>query len=418
LLVLLVSTVAACGGSSGLPTLNWYINPDNGGQADLAKKCSDAAGGRYQIKTSLLPNDATAQREQLVRRLAANDSSIDLMSLDPPFVAEFANAGFLHTLTDADIASFTNGVLQGPVASAMWKGRLVAAPFWANTQLLWFRKSAALKAGVDPSKTAVTWDQVIKAAEATGTTVEVQADRYEGYMVWINALVSSAGGKILTNPEAGKDVQPGLDTDAGKQAAAVIRELATSKAADPAISTSKEEPGRAAFQGARGGFMVNWAYVYGAAQEAVASGSLPQSVLDDISWGRYPQVAGGQASKPPLGGIDLAVGAFTKHADFAIEAVKCLTTDASEKQYMLKSKNPAARTSVYDDVDVRKVFPMADLIRESIDAAAPRPQTPYYTDVSTATVRTFHPPASVDPQRTPKDATQLIVDVLHDRRLL
>jgi multiple sugar transport system substrate-binding protein len=418
LLVLLVSTVAACGGSSGLPTLNWYINPDNGGQADLAKKCSDAAGGRYQIKTSLLPNDATAQREQLVRRLAANDSSIDLMSLDPPFVAEFANAGFLHTLTDADIASFTNGVLQGPVASAMWKGRLVAAPFWANTQLLWFRKSAALKAGVDPSKTAVTWDQVIKAAEATGTTVEVQADRYEGYMVWINALVSSAGGKILTNPEAGKDVQPGLDTDAGKQAAAVIRELATSKAADPAISTSKEEPGRAAFQGARGGFMVNWAYVYGAAQEAVASGSLPQSVLDDISWGRYPQVAGGQASKPPLGGIDLAVGAFTKHADFAIEAVKCLTTDASEKQYMLKSKNPAARTSVYDDVDVRKEFPMADLIRESIDAAAPRPQTPYYTDVSTATVRTFHPPASVDPQRTPKDATQLIVDVLHDRRLL
>jgi multiple sugar transport system substrate-binding protein len=61
---------------------------------------------------------------------------------------------------------------------------------------------------------------------------------------------------------------------------------------------------------------------------------------------------------------------------------------------------------------------MADLIRESIDAAAPRPQTPYYTDVSTATVRTFHPPASVDPQRTPSDAKQLIVDVLHDRRLL
>jgi multiple sugar transport system substrate-binding protein len=163
--------------------------------------------------------------------------------------------------------------------------------------------------------------------------------------------------------------------------------------------------------------MVNWAYVYGAAQEAVASGSLSQTVLDDIAWGRYPQVAG-QPSAPPLGGIDLAVGAFSKHADFAVEAVKCITTDASEKQYMLKSKNPAARTNVYDDADVRKVFPMADLIRESIDAAAPRPQTPYYTDVSTATVRTFHPPASVDPQRTPKDATQLIVDVLHDRRLL
>ena len=94
LLVLLVSSVAACGGSSGLPTLNWYINPDNGGQADLAKKCSDTAGGRYQIKTSLLPNDATAQREQLVRRLAANDSSIFIAtpSLDGNVSAHYAGA--------------------------------------------------------------------------------------------------------------------------------------------------------------------------------------------------------------------------------------------------------------------------------------------------------------------------------------
>jgi multiple sugar transport system substrate-binding protein len=123
-------------------------------------------------------------------------------------------------------------------------------------------------------------------------------------------------------------------------------------------------------------------------------------------------------SRPPLGGINLAIGAFSKHTDFATDAVRCLTTDKSEKQYMLKSKNPAARAAVYDDAEVRKAFPMADLIRSSIDAAAPRPQTPYYTDVSTATVRTFHPPSSVDPNSTPGQTEQLIVDVLHDRVLL
>ena len=32
--------------------------------------------------------------------------------------------------------------------------------------------------------------------------------------------------------------------------------------------------------------MANWAYVYGAAQEAVAVGSLDQAVLDDIGWAR------------------------------------------------------------------------------------------------------------------------------------
>ena len=82
-------------------SLTWYINPDNGGQATFAEECSEASGGAYTIDTQILPNEADAQREQLVRRLAAGDESVDLMSLDPPFVAEFANAGYLKPVTDA-----------------------------------------------------------------------------------------------------------------------------------------------------------------------------------------------------------------------------------------------------------------------------------------------------------------------------
>src|ERR1044071_5896728 len=131
---------AACtGGDTGAatPVLGWYINPDNGGQAELAAACSAASGGRYRISVSPLPNDASGQREQLVRRLAAKDRSIDLMSLDPPFVAEFAEAGFLRPFTAGEAAGLTAGVLSGPVEGATWDGRLVVAPFWANSQLLW-----------------------------------------------------------------------------------------------------------------------------------------------------------------------------------------------------------------------------------------------------------------------------------------
>ncbi|MEZ5231098.1 MAG: hypothetical protein R2749_00040 [Acidimicrobiales bacterium] len=64
--------LAACGGDDdGAPTLVWYTNPDNGGQATLARQCSDASGGAFRITTQVLPNEADAQREQLVRRLAA-----------------------------------------------------------------------------------------------------------------------------------------------------------------------------------------------------------------------------------------------------------------------------------------------------------------------------------------------------------
>ncbi|HUR24332.1 MAG TPA: extracellular solute-binding protein [Acidimicrobiales bacterium] len=418
-LVLLGSVMAGCGGGgSGVPTLNWYINPDNGGQAELAAKCSAASNGAFRIDTSVLPNDATAQREQLVRRLAAKDASIDLMSLDPPFIPEFAEAGFLRPYTDAEAQELTAGALSGPIESGTWDGKLMGAPFWANTQLLWFRKSVAQAAGINPARDPVTWSRLIEVASAAGKTVEVQGNLYEGYMVLISALVSSAGGKILENPEAGKNVRPAIDSDAGRKAAAVIQQLARSRAADPALSTTDEEAGRAAFQGAQGGYMVNWAYIYGAAQEAVAAGTLDKAVFDDIGWGRYPRVDANAPSRPPLGGINLGIGAFSKHQDHALQAVRCITSQESQTQYMLKSKNPGARAAVYDNPEVRAVFPMADDLRASLAEGAPRPRTPYYTDVSTAVQRSFHPQTAVDPNRSPAKAGKLIVDVLKDKVLL
>jgi multiple sugar transport system substrate-binding protein len=418
-IVLVASAMAACGGGgSGVPTLNWYINPDNGGQAELAAKCGAASNGAFRIETSVLPNDATSQREQLVRRLAAKDSSIDLMSLDPPFIPEFAEAGFLRPYSDAEARELTAGALTGPIESGTWDGKLMGAPFWANTQLLWFRKSVAQAAGIDPARNPVTWSQLIESASSAGKTVEVQGNLYEGYMVLISALVSSAGGKILDNPEAGKNVRPAIDSDAGRKAAAVIQQLGRSRAANPALSTTDEEAGRAAFQGAQGGYMVNWAYIYGAAQEAVAAGTLDKAVLDDIGWGRYPRVDANAPSRPPLGGINMGIGAFSNHQDHALQAVRCITSQESQAQYMLKSKNPAARAAVYDNPEVRTVFPMADDLRSSLAEGAPRPRTPYYTDVSTAVQRSFHPPASVDPNRAPAKAGKLIVDVLKDKVLL
>jgi multiple sugar transport system substrate-binding protein len=419
-LLLAPLALAGCGGdSSGTPTLTWYTNPDNGGQKTLAAKCSDQSGGAYRITTQVLPNDADSQREQLVRRLAAQDSSIDLMSLDPVFVAEFANAGYLEPVTDpADVAQLTDGVLAAATSAAYWDDQLVATPFWANTQLLWYRKSVAQAAGVDPTDPSFTWQQMIDTAVAQNKKVGVQARRYEGYMVWINALISSAGGQIVENPELGKDATPSMAGPAGDAAAEVVGGLARSSAAPADMSTATEEEARSLFQGDSGAFMVNWPYVYQAAKSAVTSGALSQSVVDDIAWARYPRVDASTPSKPPLGGIDLAIGAYTKHPDAALAAVKCITSLESNVQYMVESGNPAARAGAYDDPAVREAFPMADLIRESINDAGPRPTTPYYGDVSTSVQRTWHPATSVQAPGTPEKTDSYMAEVLSGKRLL
>jgi multiple sugar transport system substrate-binding protein len=417
-LLLGAGTFGCSSSDSGTPTLTWYINPDNGGQADLAASCTKAADGRYKIETAPLPNDADGQREQLVRRLAANDSSIDLMSLDVAFLAEFAHAGFLRGFDDATAAELTDGVLAAPAQSARWDDQLMAAPFWANTQLLWYRKSVAEKAGLDPTANPVSWDDIISAGEKTGTTVEVSGAQYEGYVVWINALVASAGGEILSDVEAGRDATPEIDSPAGKTAAEIIGTLARSSVADPQLDTATEETARSGFQADTGGFMTNWPYVYGAAQTAVKDGTLPADFLDDIGWARYPQSVAGTQSAPPLGGINLGVGAFGKHPDLAVDAVRCITSEPSQTAYMLAEGNPAARGAVYDDPEVLQAFPMAPLIRDSIATAGIRPQTPFYPDVSAALQQTFSPPRNVEPSSTPRAAAQLITDVLADKALV
>src|SRR5690242_17855122 len=98
LAMLLLATVLSSCGSSDKVTLTWYTNPDPGGQAEVAKRCST---DKVTVKTQVLPQDTGQQRIQLARRLAAHDPGIDLMSLDPPFTAEFADAGFLADIPDS-----------------------------------------------------------------------------------------------------------------------------------------------------------------------------------------------------------------------------------------------------------------------------------------------------------------------------
>jgi multiple sugar transport system substrate-binding protein len=419
-LALTAGATLACGGGDegGAPVLNWYINPDNGGQQALAERCTEEADGAYRIETNLLPRDANGQREQLVRRLAANDSSIDLMSLDVVFSPEFASAGFLRTFTEDEAEELTDGVLEGPLEAAQWEDELVVAPFYANTQLLWYRTSVAEEAGIDPTDGTFTWDQMLDAAEETDRTVAVTGGRYEGYTVLINSLVAGAGGEILEDAEAGRDAQPALDSDAGRQAAEVVRRLGRSPAAAPGLTNAFENEARTAFEAEDGGFMINWPFVYTAAQTAVDDGALDQDTFDDIRWARVPAVADGEEGAPPLGGINFGVGAFTDHPDEAVDAVTCLTTVDSQVEYMLAEGNPGSRSEVFDDPDIRERYPMATLIRDSIDESTPRPLTPYYTDISGSIQRTWHPPARVDPDSTPQSTDDLIVGVLNDEQLL
>jgi len=401
--------LAACSASASSGTLTWYINPDNGGQAKVAENCST---DDYKIKVQVLPQDASQQRIQLARRLAAEDPEIDIMSIDPPYTAEFANAGFLAKLPDDLQTKLKEQSFKGAVDAATWDDQLVVAPFWSNTQVLWYRKSFVEKAGIDMSK-PVTWDQIIDAAAKNGGKVAVQANKYEGYVVWINALISGAGGAIATDTDKGIDLKLEVDSPAGETAAGIIEKLAGSAAAPPDLSVSTEGTAGGTFGGPQGAFLVNWTYIWTNYDET------QPDVKKDLGYTRYPQSTEGEESRPPYGGIGVGVSAYSKHKDEAMQAIECITSPDNQGVNAELTGNMPASSAGYDYPALAKIYPkeLLALFEESLDAAAPRTVTPYWSDISGAIQSSWHPPNGVD-KDTPPDSQQFIEDVLHGRSLL
>ncbi len=170
----------------------------------------------------------------------------------------------------------------------------------------------------------------------------------------INALIQGAGGDIISDNEAGKDAKIDIDSDAGRDAATVIQKLAGSKAAQPDLTTSNEGTSLGQMFGGPGEFMTNWTFVYQNYKGLIDTGDITEEDFADLGWARYPETVEGEESKPPIGGIDIGVGAFSKHPDFALEAAACVTSSEAQVDLAVNEGLMPSRTSAYAGARARR----------------------------------------------------------------
>ena len=204
-----------------------------------------------------------------------------------------------------------------------------------------------------------------------------------------------------------------MKSKAGDDAAKVISELAHSSAAPPDLSVAQEGQAGATFGSPQGAFMVNWTYIW------TNYDKTQPDVKSDLGYTMYPETVAGQPSRPPYGGIGVGVSAYTAHKDDAMKALACITSPDNQGVNAELTGNMPASAAGYDYPALAEIYPqpLLDLFQESLDAAAPRTVTPYWSDISGAIQSSWHPPDGVDEQ-TPPDSQQFIEDVLHGRSLL
>ncbi|HET6615829.1 MAG TPA: ABC transporter substrate-binding protein [Dehalococcoidia bacterium] len=401
---LVLAANLACSDKADGIVLGLYKYQENFFDEVLAR-CNDAAAGRYTIELHVLPRAADGQREQLVRRLAARDETMDILGLDVTWVAEFAEAGWILPWTDADSIAAVEDMLPGPLATMTWQDTVYAVAANTNVQLLWYRTDLVPE---PPS----TWDEMLDMADSLAAAgaphvIAFTGAQYEGLVVGFNTLLESYGGTLLS-----EDGRRSAVDENTVRALALLKRFATSSASSPALGNSHEAEAQAQMENGYAAFELNWPYVWAAMR------ANNPAMMDVFAFTNYPAVVPGRPARVTTGGLDYAVGAYSRQPELVREAILCLRSRENQKFMTLNNGTPPTFRSLYDDPSLKAAYPMLDIIQDQLDRAVARPKTPFYQNVSTVIADVLSPLDGIEPRATARELDARIQAALESRGLL
>ncbi|MFD2355158.1 hypothetical protein ACFSTC_46775 [Nonomuraea ferruginea] len=104
-----------------------------------------------------------------------------------------------------------------------------------------------------------------------------------------------------------------------------------------------------------------------------------------------------------MGGINLAISAYSQHQQTATEFIRYFTSLENERRVLTEGSFPPVWTELYDDPELIERFPYLPVLKESILAAEPRAASPHYNQLSlviASTVAKALTPRSASPRTT------------------
>jgi multiple sugar transport system substrate-binding protein len=313
-------------------------------------------------------DQADQQHDDLVQNFQAKNASYDVVDVDVVWTAEFAAKGWLQPLKDK-MALDTKAMLKPTVDSATYKGTLYAAPQTSDGGILYYRKDLV----PTPPK---TWDEMMSMCSiAKANNIGCyggQFSKYEGLTVNASEAINSAGGSVLD-----KDGKPSLTTAEAKAGLSNLAKAYADGNIPKEGITFQEELSRQAFQDGKLLFLRNWPYVYNLATTEGSS-----TVKDKLGMAALPGKSGPGASS--LGGHNMAVSVYSKNKATALDFLKFMTSEETEKFYATQGSLAPVLGALYEDKDLVAKLPYLPVLKTSIENAVPRPVTPFYPAVTKA----------------------------------
>ncbi|WP_345432386.1 ABC transporter substrate-binding protein [Actinoallomurus vinaceus] len=325
---------------------------------------------KEQARIIELPEDADAQRQQMVQNAQTKSNAYSVLNLDVVWTAEFAANQWIAQLpkTQFDLTKF----LPSATKTGEYRNNLYAAPWKTDSGLLYYRKDLLDKAGITaPPKTWAEMQQ--DCAKVKGVNCYAgQFEKYEGLTVNFSEAVESAGGVVV-----GDDGKPNVNTPQAKEGLNFLVNGFKSGMIPKEAISYKEEESRRAFEKGNLLFYRQWPYAY-----ALSNKKGDSKVADKFAVAPLPGLSGPGA--PTLGGHNLAISQFAPNKATALDFIKYLTSEQTERANLIASSEAPTLASLYDDPELQKKFPYLTTLKASLQNAKPRPQAVRYNDVTTA----------------------------------
>ncbi|MGY2743972.1 ABC transporter substrate-binding protein [Arthrobacter sp. UYCu723] len=382
----LALTLSACGGGGGGGTsagggggdaaqgldgrgpITFVQGKDNSNVVRPLIEKWNAAHPNEKVTFKEQTDNADQQHDDLVQHFQAKDAGYDVARVDVVWTAEFAAKGWLQPLKDKTTLD-TSKMLKPTVEAASYKGTLYAAPETSDGGILYYRKDLV----PTPPK---TWDEMMSMCSiATANNIGCYAGqfkKYEGLTVNASEAINSAGGSVLD-----KDGKPSLNTPEAKAGLGNLAKAYADGNIPKEAITFQEEESRQAFQDGKLLFLRNWPYVYNLATTEGSS-----KVKDVLGMAALPGKDGPGASS--LGGHSNAISVYSKNKATALDWIKFLTTEETQKFYATQGSLAPVLGSLYDDQELVAKLPYLPVLKTSIENAVPRPVTPFYPAVTKA----------------------------------
>ena len=332
----------------------------------------------HTVNIVSMPERTTDQFAQFRLWLAAESQDIDVYRLDVIWAPQLADHFVDLTEATADII---DQFVPASVESQTVDGKLVALPMFLGAPALYYRADLLEKYGKEVPATwaelTATASEIMKGEREAGNSemwgYVYQGAAYEGLTCNAMEWISSYGGGTIVNAEGEITVMNDKAIAALELAASWVGDIAP-----PGILNYAEEDARGVFQSGNSVFMRNWNYAY-----ALVNGE-DSPIKDVVEVTTLPAGEGG-ASSSILGGSHLAVAKYSTNQPEAIELVRYLNNEDSQRARAIESSRPPTLIALYEDAEIGEKQPFIPLWKPVIDGAIARPSAPTkgdYNEVS------------------------------------